>query len=215
MRVLAALVVAGATVAAEAAGQDPNPLFRGDSERVEISTPSGPVTGTRIPAPHATLVTHASAWATRGTHGSAAAAPLDEGVSLSIDITPDTGEHIYAQGALGYQPAKLTLTTARGIRLRGAARYPNAELYNFKALNEIVPVYSETFRITQNVRLAAPAANRSQPLVIEGTLEYQACSETLCFEAVKVPVSWSVALNGAGVQRAPRRPAPPAPAGRK
>jgi hypothetical protein len=204
MRLLAALVVAGAAVAAEAAPQDANTLFRGDSERVEISTPSGPVVGTRVSTPHATLVTHASHWATVVTHGGS---PRDEWLSLSIDITPEPDEHVYAQGAVGYLPVKLTVTTARGIRLRGAARYPKAELYNFKALNEIVPVYSDTFRVTQDVQLAAPTANQSQPLVIEGTLEYQACSETLCFEAVKVPVRWNVgpAVGGTPPTRKPRQ----------
>jgi hypothetical protein len=202
----ALLLVTGPAVVPEAAGQTPGSLVRGDGERVEMSTPSGTVIGTRIGTPHATLVTHASPWATIVTHG-AAAAPRDEWVSLSIDVTPESGEHIYAQGAVGYQPVKLTVTTPRGMRLRGAARYSKPELYNFKALNEIVPVYSETFRVTQDVQLQAMPADRSQPLVFEGTLDYQACSESLCFETVTVPVSWSVALNAPGRQTT-RKPRP-------
>jgi len=42
-------------------------------------------------------------------------------------------------------------------------------------------------------------------VTLSGTLEYQACSETLCFEIVTVPVSWSVALNGPGRQTGPGR----------
>ena len=79
-------------------------------------------------------------------------------------------------------------------------KYPTSEIYSFKPLNERVPVYQKPFTLVQVVILegqpAAQAALRGkESLTLTGTLDYQACDDTICFNPASVPLSWTVALR--------------------
>ena len=75
-------------------------------------------------------------------------------------------------------------------------------------LDECVPVFQEPFTLLIEVVPEATAEARKgltgmDELVITGTLEYQACDDTLCYNPVSVPLSRTVALEGL-VPGAPR-----------
>jgi hypothetical protein len=87
------------------------------------------------------------------------------------------------------------------------ATYPQAEIYFFKPLNERVPVFQRPFTLTQELVLegtpAAQAAFRGKESVtIEGSLDYQACDDTVCFNPVSVPLTWTMRLKALVTDRA-------------
>jgi hypothetical protein len=78
--------------------------------------------------------------------------------------------------------------------------YPPSEMYHFRPLDEHVPVYQKPFRLVQEIVIEgtpeAQAAFRGQErLTITGTLHYQACSSTICYNPVSLPLSWTVDLR--------------------
>ena len=108
--------------------------------------------------------------------------------------------HLYAPGATGYKVVALTITPQPHVRT-ASLRYPASELYDFKPLNERVPVYQKPFTLTVEVVPEATAEARKvlgsqSELVITGTLEYQACDDKICYNPLSLPLSWKVGLEG-------------------
>jgi hypothetical protein len=91
-------------------------------------------------------------------------------------------------------------------------RYPASQIYHFKPLNERVPVYQKPFTLLQEIILEgtpqAQAAFRGKTsLTINGTLEYQACDDKICYNPASVPVSWTIDLRPLVFERTtPQRP---------
>ena len=138
-------------------------------------------------------------------------AALGTRFSLAIDVRPKRGMHVYGPGAAGYRVITLNIEPQAHVRMT-PIRYPATEIYYFKPLDERVPVYQKPFTLVMDVVPEATAearkalAGRSE-LVIEGTLEYQACDDRICYNPVSLPLSWKVALRE-NVPGAPR-PAQP------
>jgi hypothetical protein len=89
-------------------------------------------------------------------------------------------------------------------------KYPASQIYFFKPLNERVPVYQKPFTLVQEVILEgtaqAQAAFRGKDsMTLNGTLEYQACDDKICFNPASVPLSWTLTLRPIVVER----PIPP------
>ena len=147
------------------------------------------VPATKIAGAHLTVTSYATDQvAAPGTH-----------FSLVLDVTPATGIHVYAPGAINYRPVTINLEPQPGLLLK-AAQYPKAEDYFFKPLNEHVLVYQRPFRIVQDVALdasreGAAAFKDVTSLTIAGRFEYQACDEKICFPPQSVPLSWTVSLK--------------------
>lgn len=116
-----------------------------------------------------------------------------------LDLTPASGIHVYAPGALQYLPLTLTIHPRPGLVVKDA-QLPSGEDYFYKPLNEHVPVYQRPFRVTQEL-MVDPSADGQKALqgatslTIEGTLEYQACSDTECFPPQKLPLTWLVKIG--------------------
>ena len=120
--------------------------------------------------------------------------------ALVLDITPRPGMHVYAPGATAYRTITLSVAPQPFLRVLPLA-YPPSEIYHFVPLDERVPVYQKPFRLSQEVVIdvdqKAQAALRGQEaLTIAGTLEYQACDDTICYNPVSLPLSWRVELRG-------------------
>jgi peroxiredoxin len=116
-------------------------------------------------------------------------------VSLVLDIRPKAKMHVYAPGAEGYRAITLTLTAPPGVTAKPAG-YPPSAIYYFAPLDEHVPVYSEPFRLTQEIAVGASkevqtALAKRKTLTVDGRLDYQACDDKLCYRPASVPVSWS------------------------
>jgi hypothetical protein len=76
-------------------------------------------------------------------------------------------------------------------------KYPASETYNFKPLNERVPVYQKPFTLIQEVIVeGTPQAQASfrgkDALTVSGTLEYQACDDAICYNPTSIPLTWTL-----------------------
>ena len=134
------------------------------------------------------------------TYPSDAAAALGTRFTIALDITPKRGMHLYAPGAKNYRVISLNIAPQEHVRTM-PLRYPASEIYNFVPLNERVPVFQKPFTLLMDVVPEATAEARRalagrNELVINGTLEYQACDDKLCYNPVSLPLSWKVALQG-------------------
>jgi len=139
------------------------------------------------------------AHATLSLKASDAVAALEHRITLSVQVTPDARNHVYAPGQKGYIPVNLTLAPDPAFKTY-PAKYPSPAPYVFVPLNETVQVYSKAFTITQDVTLALTPemrarAAKGEVLTIKGELEYQACDDKVCHRPETLPVEWKVTLS--------------------
>ena len=119
----------------------------------------------------------------------------DTKISLAVDVTPKPGVHVYAPGQEGYIAITLAVEPQQAFTKTGKAKYPVPEKLVLPALNETQLVYDKPFRITQDVTLAGARQLKqagSGPLVIKGSVRYQACNDKICFLPLTVPVTWTI-----------------------
>jgi len=162
---------------------------------------STPVAATQVSTEHLDL----------RAYPSDANASLGTRFSLAVDITPKRGMHVYAPGATAYRVIGLTVTPQPHLRTM-PVKYPASEIYHFVPLNERVPVYQKPFTLfVEAVPEATAEARRAlagkAELVINGTLEYQACDDKICYNPVSLPLSWKLSLR----ENVPGAPRPPEP----
>ena len=110
-------------------------------------------------------------------------------VSLFLDVTPMPGIHVYAPGAKDYKPIGLAIAPQPGLMV-GKLTYPKSEM--LMDGTERVPVFNAPFRLTQPITAGASA---SSPLVVTGTVDYQACDDRLCYKPESIAVSWAVSRD--------------------
>ncbi len=114
--------------------------------------------------------------------------------ALVLSVAPRPHIHVYAPGASGYRPVKLTVAPDPLVRVL-PIQYPPSQVYFFEPLNERVPVYQAPFKLLQEIVLeVTPVAEQAfrdkKDLKLAGTFEYQACDDKMCFNPVAVPLSW-------------------------
>ena len=114
--------------------------------------------------------------------------------SLILDVMPKTEMHVYAPGDHTYQVIHLRLDTSNFIQ-QHATVYPVSMPYHFEPLNETVPVYEAPFTFVQEITISmndetSELAQTGDPLIIEGTLDYQACDFEICYLPAQVPLRW-------------------------
>ncbi len=153
---------------------------------------------TRISAPHLAITSYATdQTVAAGTH-----------FSVVLDIKPEPRVHVYAPGVTGYKPIALAIEPRPGLLIR-EAQFPKAEDYFFEPLNEHVAVYQHAFRVVQDLTIdpgpqGQEALKGLSSLTINGTLNYQACDDKICFTPKTVSLSWTVSLKPLDRERAKR-----------
>jgi thiol-disulfide isomerase/thioredoxin len=105
---------------------------------------------------------------------------------LVLQVMPHPGMHVYAPGAKGYTAIELTIPPSPGVTL-SPARFPKPEDLYFAPTKEHLPVYQSLFEIV------VPANVRTGAKSIDGTLNYQACDDRLCYAPQTLPVSFNLA----------------------
>jgi peroxiredoxin len=125
--------------------------------------------------------------------------------SVIADVVPKPGMHVYAPGAHSYQVVRLDIDPQPMLVTR-PVRYPASEMYLFEPLNERVEVYEKPFRLALDLSLSAePEARKALAAVSEvaitGTLEYQACSDTICYLPQRVPLSYTIGVHQLDTER--------------
>jgi peroxiredoxin len=125
--------------------------------------------------------------------------------SLVADVTPKPGMHVYAPGAHSYQVVRVSVDP-QPVLVTRPATYPASEMYLFEPLNERVEVYQQPFRLVLDLSLsAAPEARKAlaalDRMTITGTLEYQACSDTVCYLPQRIPLSYTIGVRPLDTER--------------
>jgi len=126
--------------------------------------------------------------------------------AVVLDVKPGRGMHVYAPGVTGYRPIAFTVAPQAGLLVQ-PAQFPQAEDYHFKPLDEHVRVFQRPFRIQQSLVIdASPASQaalkKQSGLTLQGSLQYQACDDTVCYSPQTVALEWTVALAALDVERA-------------
>jgi peroxiredoxin len=127
-------------------------------------------------------------------------------VSIVVDVTPRPGMHVYAPGGHGYRVIAFRLDPHPFLVTR-PLRYPAAEMYEFKPLNERIEVFAQPFRLIQDVALSAsPEARKAlasaKTFTITGALDYQACDDKICYLPQSLPVRYTVNVRQLDTERA-------------
>jgi peroxiredoxin len=149
-----------------------------------------------------------------GAHVDVMSYPSDSDVAAGnrfavvVQVEPHAGVHVYAPGASGYRVIGLTMTPEPFVRVLPPT-YPKSEIYFFKPLNERVPVFQRPFTFIQELVLegtppAQAALKGKDSLTLAGSLDYQACDDTTCFNPVSLPLTWTIGLKTLVTERPTR-----------
>lgn len=129
-------------------------------------------------------------------------------VTLVAEVRLPPDVHVYAPGAKGYKPIRLELDAMPEMKFPPAI-YPESKTLFLPVINERVPVFDGTFRISQDVKVSTSAefwgslGKDGKTLSIAGKLDYQACDKTTCYLPTSVPVKWELHVYPLDRVRAP------------
>ena len=160
-----------------------------------LGSRAGSVVGTKISTGQLDITTYPS---------DSAIAPGNR-LSIALDVTPHAGIHVYAPGAKSYRVISLNMTPQPFVRVL-PLKYPPSKIYFFKPLNERVPVYQKPFTLVQEVVLegspqAQTALRGKDSITLSGSLEYQACDDTICYNPTSAPMTWTLTLKPLVLER--------------
>ena len=113
--------------------------------------------------------------------------------------------HVYTPEVKNYIPIKWELEPSANFVAKDVA-YPKGQMLMLPAINEIVPVYEQKFRLTQDIVLASesilkPILDGDKTLKIRGTLRYQACDDKICYLPQTAPLEFTFRLEPLDRQR--------------
>ena len=120
--------------------------------------------------------------------------------TLGVDIEMKPEHHAYAPGTRGYRGLDLK-TDPDPLFQVGPLRSPTPRQLYFAPLKETVPVLEGRFRLTRDVtqmfRAVLPRLRDATEVAapITGTLEYQVCSDRVCYPPASLPLRWNVAIR--------------------
>jgi Disulphide bond corrector protein DsbC len=129
-------------------------------------------------------------------------------ITLAAEVRLPQAMHVYAPGTQGYKPIKLLIDPMPEVELKPAT-YPQSKMLFLPVINERVPVFEGTFRISQDVKVnsgmdfAGSLGKDGKTFTITGKLEYQACDDTKCYMPASVPVKWQLQVFPLDRTRAP------------
>jgi hypothetical protein len=119
----------------------------------------------------------------------------DRPVSLVVEVTPAPGMRVYAPGQLDYIGVGVTLDPNPAVTF-GPPRLPKPVEHLFAPTGERSLVFDRPFRIDVAATMVRGKAGESNKpngaLKIEGTFQYQACDDAVCYRPVRIPVSWTL-----------------------
>ena len=156
---------------------------------MRLGTADVPVAATKISTPQLDITSYSSD----------SAVFVGNRFSLAVRIEPGPGMHVYAPGAGNYKIVGLDLDPRPFVKLL-PLEYPPSTTYYFEPFDETVPVYEEPFTLIQEVVLegtvdARAAFQGMESLTLTGTLNYQACDDSICYTPSSVELSWPLELK--------------------
>ena len=121
-------------------------------------------------------------------------------VTLIADITLPARMHVYAPGVKGYTATAMNLDASPMIQVH-PAQFPKPQVLMLPAIKERVPVFERQLRITRDVTILSSV--KAPDIELSGTFEYQACDDSICYVPKKVPLKFSIHIEGLETQRVP------------
>jgi hypothetical protein len=128
--------------------------------------------------------------------------------TLVLDFEMKPTLHAYAPGVRGYRPLRLRLEP-HPLATAHETAFPPSTSYRFAPLDETVPVFEGRFRVTQDVTLAggrefdALLKEPAPVLELVGTLDYQVCSDKVCYPPASLMLRWVVTVVPLDRERSP------------
>lgn len=149
--------------------------------------------------PTGAAVTHRTNHVTVSASITDAAVAPGARISVVTEVTPSRSMHLYAPGKHDYQVVRLVIAPQPWLRAHETT-YPPSEIYYFKPLDERVEVYTKPFRLVRDLTiLASPEAQKLlatiPTITITGALEYQACDDRLCYNPVRLPLTFTLTVK--------------------
>ena len=128
-------------------------------------------------------------------------------VALVLDIEMKPNMHVYAPGVEGYIPIEWKIKESP-LATPHDISFPKPEILYLKAIDEKVPVYKGSFRVTRDITLGPDdklktALDPAGDFTVEGTLRYQACDDRMCYIPQELLLKWTFHYEGFDRQRAP------------
>lgn len=119
--------------------------------------------------------------------------------AVTLELAPAPKMHVYAPTVVNYKPIALTVRAQPGLLVRSVS-YPPPEKYFYAPLKETIDVYQKPFQVVQELALDGSPPGRAalkgvSTLTIQGTLNYQACDDKICYPPRTVPMTWTVAIK--------------------
>lgn len=127
-------------------------------------------------------------------------------IALTLDIEMKTNMHVYAPGVQGYMPIEWSIRGGPPELIPHEIGFPKSTMLRLEAINETVPVFNGKFRLIRDITIGKVPAG---PLMIDGTLKYQACDDRICYVPQTINLKWAIQVEPHDVER------PPAPLRRK
>jgi hypothetical protein len=129
-------------------------------------------------------------------------------ITLVLEVEFDKGLHAYAPGTEGYRALALSLEP-QSLLSYGETVYPPSHPYLFRPLKETVAVFEGRIRLSRDVRLAVGPdvgeflKSPDPVLAIRGRLDYQACSDRVCYPPRTLPLTWTLKVRPLERERPP------------
>ena len=137
-------------------------------------------------------------------------------IELVLDVKLNPGIHVYAPSVEGeYTPIQWKMVTSPSWSTH-AVNYPPSRKLHLPAIDETVPVYEGSIRMKRGLTighgsnrqfLRLGVVNAEQELVIEGSFQYQACDDEMCYFPVDVPLKWTFKVQRTDMVLVPGSPA--------
>jgi hypothetical protein len=126
-------------------------------------------------------------------------------LTLVGDFTLGPKMHVYTPEVKGYIPIKWELEPSANFVAKDV-NYPKGKMLMLPAIKEIVPVYEDKFRLTQDIVLASesilkPILDGDKTLKVRGKLRYQACDDKICYLPQTAPLEFTFKLEPLDRQR--------------
>jgi hypothetical protein len=130
-----------------------------------------------------------------------------ERIRLFVQVNLAPHMHVYAPGVTGYIPLEWKMTSPQPLEA-GPVTWPASRILYLKAIDERVPVFERTFRISRDVVIGASrdveqVLTPDRKLRIEGSLRVQACDDKMCYLPEEIPLVWTLAYEPHDSTRVP------------
>jgi hypothetical protein len=126
-------------------------------------------------------------------------------LTLILDVGLPPKMHLYAPGVEGYIPIEWQIPESE-IWWAFDAEYPESRTLHLQAINETVPVYEEKLRIMRDVIIGPHKAVEhlyDKTLTLEGSFQYQACDDRICYRPETIPLMWTFQVTEHDQQEVP------------